>query len=226
MSNPPPPKRLHPGAKYYRDLRRTAHLASRKPFEHLPIEVLDRIADHLLSPTTLCPTSPFETPYRSTRRALNTKFPFKEYRYGAIPGGVRDLLNLAATSRVFMDKLWGRVSGLGGYRVGPPPPDEKPGPALATGERDVDRKRIRLYPDPDDSDDDSDGLHAPLADDHGDDGDQGHTSSAPHQSPSRALTSVKFLSDALTDTASPSSFSKGNSSDGSVSLTNASSDLG
>lgn len=67
----------------------------------LPAEIIGRIASFLLPPTINMEDGflpPWELPYRAPR-SKSVQAKIKEYRFGGIPSGVRDVLNLARTCR-------------------------------------------------------------------------------------------------------------------------------
>jgi hypothetical protein len=67
----------------------------------LPAEIIGRIASFLLPPTINVEDGfvpPWELPYGGLR-SKTPRAKIKEYRFGGIPSGVRDVLNLARTCR-------------------------------------------------------------------------------------------------------------------------------
>lgn len=67
----------------------------------LPAEIIGRIASFLLPPTINVEDGflpPWELPYRAPRTKTQ-RAKVKEYRFGGIPSGVRDVSNLARTCR-------------------------------------------------------------------------------------------------------------------------------
>jgi len=67
----------------------------------LPAEIIGRIASFLLPPTINVEDGflpPWELPYGGYR-CKTPRAKIKEYRFGGIPSGVRDVLNLARTCR-------------------------------------------------------------------------------------------------------------------------------
>jgi hypothetical protein len=67
----------------------------------LPAEIIGRIASFLLPPTINVQDGflpPWELPYGGLR-SKTPRAKIKEYRFGGIPSGVRDVLNLARTCR-------------------------------------------------------------------------------------------------------------------------------
>jgi hypothetical protein len=67
----------------------------------LPAEIIGRIASFLLPPAINVDDGflpPWELPYRAAR-TKSAQAKVKEFRYGGIPSGVRDVLNLARTCK-------------------------------------------------------------------------------------------------------------------------------